>query len=407
MDKFWLISRHAYLRQVRTKRFIFGLLSMPLFVLLMIGIGTIAVRLQLKSEPIGYVDHSGFLANPVSLPDQGSFFNPNLIIFPYSDETSADADLQTKKIQALYVISSDYLQTGIVERLVLDRPGGNADAQFIEFLRLNLMRNQPGDIANRVLNGSSITTRSLDGSRSVGGDSFLAFILPFAAGLMFILVISFSGSYLLQAVVEEKENRTMEILITSVSPEQLMAGKTIANLLAGLTQLVAWLGFGLLALAAAQLIFHFGGAETINLGQVGLLLLILIPAFVMVAALMTAAGATVTEAREAQQISGFFILPMVAPYWFMTAIMSNPNGPLAVILSIFPLTSPVTLPLRIFFTIVPVWQVILSVGVLIASAIGALWLAGKIFRMGMLRYGKSLSLREIFSGKSNEGGILR
>jgi ABC-type Na+ efflux pump permease subunit len=100
MDKFWLISRHAYLRQVRTKRFIFGLLSMPLFVLLMIGIGTIAVRLQLKSEPIGYVDHSGFLANPVSLPDQGSFFNPNLIIFPYSDETSADADLQTKKIHA-------------------------------------------------------------------------------------------------------------------------------------------------------------------------------------------------------------------------------------------------------------------------------------------------------------------
>ena len=404
MDKFWLIFRHTYLRQVRTKRFLFGLLSMPLFVLLMIGVGMIAVRLQLKSDPIGTVDHSGFLTDSVSLPDHGSFFNPNLVIIPYSDETSANADLQAKKIQALYVISADYLQTGAVERLALDRPGENADAQFIEFLRLNLLKNQPEEISNRVLSGCSIITRSMDGSRSVGSDSFLAFILPFAAGLMFILVISFSGGYLLQAVVEEKENRTMEILITSVSPEQLMAGKTIANLLAGLTQLVAWLGFGLLALAAAQTLFNFGGAETINPGQVGILLLILIPAFVMVAGLMTAVGATVTEAREAQQISGFFILPMVAPYWFLSAIMSNPNSPLSVVLSIFPITSPVTLPMRVFFTMVPAWQVILSIGVMIASAIGALWLAGKIFRMGMLRYGKSLSLREIFSSKFNEGG---
>ena len=404
MHKFWLIFRHAYLRQVRTKRFLFGLLSMPLFVLLMIGVGMIAVRLQLKLDPIGYVDHSGFLTNPVSLPDRGSFFNPNLAIIPYSDETSAKADLQAKKIQAFYVISADYLQTGAVERLALDRPGENANAQFIEFLRLNLLKNQSEEIANRVLNGSSIITRSMDGSRSVSEESILSFILPFSAGLMFILVISFSGRYLLQAVVEEKENRTMEILITSVSPEQLMAGKTIANLLAGLTQLVAWLGFGFLTLSVAQSIFHFGGAEPLNFGQVGLLLLILIPAFVMVAAMMTAVGATITEAREAQQISGFFILPMVAPYWFMNSIMSNPNSALSVLLSIFPIISPVTLPIRIFFTIVPAWQVILSIGILIASAISALWLAGKIFRMGMLRYGKSLSLREIFSGIFKEGG---
>ena len=404
MQKFWLIFRHAYLRQVRTKRFLFGLLSMPVFVLLMIGLGAMAVRLQLKSDPIGYVDHSGFLTDPVSLPDHGSFFNPNLLIIPYSDETSANADLHAKKIQALYILSADYLQTGVVDRLALDRPGGNADQQFIEFLRLNLLKNQPEEIANRVLNGSSITTRSLDDSRSVSEESVLSFILPFAAGLMFILVISFSGSYLLQAVLEEKENRTMEILITSVSPNQLMAGKTIANLLAGLTQLGTWLGFVLLVLTAVRAIFYLEGAETFNLGQISLLLLILIPAFVMVAAMMTAIGATVTEAREAQQISGFFILPMVAPYWFMNSIMSNPNSPLSFVLSIFPITSPVTLPIRILFTVVPAWQVILSISVLIFSAIGALWLAGKLFRMGMLRYGKTLSLQEIFSGLFKEEG---
>jgi ABC-2 type transport system permease protein len=126
---------------------------------------------------------------------------------------------------------------------------------------------------------------------------------------------------------------------------------------------------------------------------------IMLPAFVMVAALMTAVGATVTESREAQQVSGLFILPMVAPYWFIPVIMSHPNSPLSVALSIFPLTAPVTLPMRVFFTVVPAWQIILTIFVLVATALGALWLAGKVFRMGMLRYGKRLSLREMFSGK--------
>ena len=404
MEKFWLIFRQAYLRQVQTKRFLFGLLSMPLFVLLMGGVGIIAVLLQLKSDPIGYVDHSGFLANPTSITDKGSFFNPNLPIIPYTDESSATTDLKSKKIQALYIISADYLQTGDVERLASERPGENANSQFNKFLRLNLLKNQPSGIAKRILNGNSITTRSMDGSRSINENNILSILLPFSAGLMFILVISFSGNYLIQSLVEEKENRTMEILITSVSPDQLMAGKTIANLLAGLTQLVAWFGFALVALTIVRAVFQIGGNATIDFGQIGLLLLILFPAFVMVAAMMAAVGATVTEAREAQQISGFFILPIVAPYWFIGAIMSNPNSPLSVFLSLFPLTSPVTLPIRILFTVVPIWQVILSIGILVISAIGSLWLASRFFRLGMLIYGKRLSLHQIFSTPMKKHG---
>jgi ABC-2 type transport system permease protein len=404
MDKFWLILRQAYLRQIQTKRFLFGLLSMPIFVLLMIGVGMIAVHLQLRSEPIGYLDHSGFLAEPVTITDKGSFFNPNLDIIPYFIESSANSALKAKRIQALYIVSANYLQTGNVDRMVLDRPGENANAQFIQFLRLNLLKNQPEMIAKRVLNGSSITTRSLDGSRFINEENILSILLPFSAGLMFILVISFSGNYLLQAVVEEKENRTMEILITSVSSDQLMVGKTIANLLAGLTQLVAWLGFGLVTLTIAQTVFNFGVTETIDFGQIGLLLLILIPAFVMVAAMMAAVGATVTEAREAQQISGFFILPMVAPYWFISTIMANPSSPLSVFLSLFPLSSPVILPIRIFFSAVPNGQVILSIGMLVLSAIGSLWLASRFFRMGMLNYGKRISLRQLFAPSSRKQG---
>ena len=124
--------------------------------------------------------------------------------------------------------------------------------------------------------------------------------------------------------------------------------------------------------------------------------LTLIPAFVLVAAFMAAVGATVTDASEAHPIVALFTIPISLPYWFINQIMMNPNGPLATGLSIFPLTAPVSLPLRSVFTDVPVWQSALSISLLIVCAAGAIWLAGRAFRLGMLRYGKRLSWQELF-----------
>jgi ABC-2 type transport system permease protein len=402
MHKTWLVFRHEYLKRVLTRRFLFGLVSMPLFVLLAIGVGVAAVALQVKKDPIGYIDRSGWLQNPIYPQDTSGSFFPNVQIIPYADENQARSDLQSGKLQLLYVIAKDYLQSGQVTMIAKDPPGENAKSQFIDFIKENLLVHQPIEIAQRLLQGSSVTLKSLDGSRSMTGDSFMAFILPFINGLLLVILIAISGSYLLQAVIEEKENRTMEIVITSLSPNQLMTGKVFANLLVGITQLVVWFLFAILGLLVVQSIFHLGATPLINIGQVGLMAAIMLPAYVMVAALMTAVGATATEAREAQQVSGFFILPMVAPYWFFSIIMTYPNSPLSIALSLFPLTSPVTMPMRAVFTVVPIWQIILAIAILIFCALGALWLAGKVFHMGMLRYGKRLSLREIFTSKTQD-----
>jgi ABC-2 type transport system permease protein len=120
-----------------------------------------------------------------------------------------------------------------------------------------------------------------------------------------------------------------------------------------------------------------------------------LPSFVLIAALMAAVGATVTESREGQQVTGLFTLPVMIPYWFTYQIMSNPNGPLAVAMSYFPLTAPVALTMRAGFTSLSISEILLSVGLLSLSAAGALWLAGRAFRLGMLRYGQRLSLSEI------------
>jgi ABC-2 type transport system permease protein len=200
----------------------------------------------------------------------------------------------------------------------------------------------------------------------------------------------------MQAVVDEKENRTMEILMTSVSPDQFMAGKIIGDIAIGMTQMIIWGLFVLLGLFIGKNYLEWLQNVRIEWDLVVLMLLLMFPAFVMVSALMAAIGATVTEAREGQQVVGLISLPIWIPYLLIMPIMESPNSPLAVAFSLFPLTAPLTIVLRSGFTIIPTWQIILSLVVLFLSALGALWLAGRAFRLGMLRYGKRLRLKELF-----------
>ena len=402
MKKTWLIFRNEYLKHILTRRFLFALISIPLFVILLIGVGYISVLLQIKKEPIGYLDQSGWLQNQSFATGTSNFPFPSIKIIPYSDESQGRADVQSGILQAFYILDSDYLHNGQVTLVAKEQPGENAQGAFNTFLRRNLLANQPKEISQRLLQGSTISVRSADGSRQQKSASIFSFLLPFINGLLLVVVIAISGSYLLRAMMEEKENRIMEILITSVSPNQLMTAKVIANLLVGLTQLMVWLIFAILGLLAAQNVFHFNAISALNAGQIGLMIAIMLPAFVMIAALMTAVGATFTEPREAQQISSLFILPLVAPYWFIYILMTYPNSPISVFLSLFPLTSPVSMPLRAVFTVVPAWQAILTIALLVIGAIGALWLAGKVFRLGMLNYGKRLTLREIFRRSTRE-----
>ena len=211
-----------------------------------------------------------------------------------------------------------------------------------------------------------------------------------------MLAINMTGGYLLQAVVEEKENRTMEIILTSSSPTQIMTGKVIGNMSVGLTQLLIWILFGLIGFIFLQSNIPEISNTQFDWSFFFLMVATFLPAFVMISALMATLGATATETKEAQQIAGLFSLPIAIPFWFVAVFIESPNSPLAIIFSIFPFTAPISLPLRAAFTNIPIWQTISSVGLLVLFAIGAIWLAGRAFRLGMLRYGKKLSLKELF-----------
>jgi ABC-2 type transport system permease protein len=396
MTKFWRVAWHEYSRHVFRKRFLVVLFSVPLMIAFMAVLVVVIIIMETGSKPVGYIDLSGLLLNPISQP-RVKWPEQNVSMVAYTDETSANDDLQAKKIQAYYIIPKDYLQTGQVKLIYLSKLKGSDEGQFAAFLRVNLLANQPPDIANRILAGNTIITQSADKSRQASQEQFINIVLPLLAGILFIVGMSTSSGYLMQAVVEEKENRTMEIMVTSVSPNQLMSGKVIADIAIGVTQLVVWAIFIILALLIGQNYVPWLGGLSFSGEMIGVILAVMIPAFIMISGLMAAVGATVSEGSEGQQIMGLFTIPIWIPYVFIGAFIQNPNSPLAIAMSLFPLTAPMTIIIRQSFTSIPAWQLIASVTILVLSAIGAVWLAGRAFRLGMLRYGQRIHWKEVFS----------
>jgi ABC-2 type transport system permease protein len=395
MTKFWQVTWHEYSRHVFRRRFIFAVLSVPFFIALTILIVILVIWMQSDPTPVGYVDHSGLLVNPISQPSV-KFPERFVPMQACGDEAKAKADLEAGKLQVYYIIPSDFLQSGQVDQVFVNEPKGFAVEQFNEFLIANLLANQPTDIANRILNGNQLIVKSVDKSREVSMEGIVNILLPFIAGILFIVAMSTSSGYLLQAVVEEKENRTMEIMVTSVSPGQLMSGKILGDIGVGITQLVVWGLFIALVLVLGKPYFSFLSGITIPISTILILIAVMVPAFIMISGLMAAVGATVTEASEGQQIMALFTIPIWIPYILVSVFIQNPNSPLAIAMTLFPLTAPMTIAMRIGFTSLPTWQIITSLVILVLSAIGAVWLAGRVFRLGMLRYGQRLRWNEIF-----------
>jgi len=398
MIKVWRVALQEYKKHVLNRRFLLGLLSVPILISAMIGLVFLILALDSNTRPIGYIDHSGLLANPVPPPTVEKPGRP-IEMIPFSDESAAMSALVAGQIQAYYIIPEDYRIIGSLSVVHIEALKSSSSTQFYDFLAVNLMAGKDPIVANRLINSAQVTVQSADGSRQISGEDWFVILFPMIAGIAFIIAMFTAGGYLMQAVVEEKENRTMEVIITSISPTQFMTGKILADISIGLTQILAWTIFIAILVLLSQASLTFLKGIQISAHTVLLSVAILFPAFVMVAALMATIGATVAEAREGQQMIGMISIPLWIPYMLTGLIIGSPNSPVVIALSLFPLTAPITMLVRDAMTIIPAWQIVASAAVMVLSAIGSVWLAGRAFRLGMLRYGKGLSWRELFSRK--------
>ncbi len=400
--KWWTVAAHEFGIHVRRKGFIATTVSIPL--LFAVGFGLLIFFMARGDTPkgVGYIDQSGITS---AQPDRVVITDTLQLDVPlirYTDEAVARADTAAKQIDGYVVIPADYLATGALRAVADDLPSVSKDA-LRTFLRRTLVANSQGATSARLAEViTEVRSRTPDGAReATRGQGILLFFTPYLFSMFFFIGIFTSSSYLMTALVEEKENRVMEILATSIKPFSLMAGKIVGLGLLGMLQITIWTTAAVGAFALAQL--RFAAMEGLSLpGEVVLIgVLMFIPSYLLVAACLSTIGAAVSAVQEGQQLSGIVSVLMISPVWFLTGIISNPHAFLAVVASIFPFTAAVVTMQRVAITTVPGWQILLAFVVQVVAAIGMMWVAGRVLRFGMLRYGKRLTVREL--GQSLRG----
>jgi len=393
----WRIAREEFRRNAFRKSFILVLLSLPLMIGLNIGIVLLMNHLETDIRPIGYVDYAGVMSVSELPPD---IYDEPIQLLAFNTEENAQEALLAEEIQAFYVLSPEYLQTREITLIYVEEPASKATRQFYDLLRVNLLSDVEPEIQVRIAGGTEFLTRSPDGRRSFpsSGPTFQS-VLPFFVGLALMMMLLMNAGFLLEGMIKERENRTLEVIVTSTSPGQLVTGKVLGILGISFTQFLTWTLFGLAVVWLGSDTLGLTWFQNANLEWEPVIKVVALglPTFVMAAALLFALGVIMTNGQEAQQIGGLSVLISMLPLVAIIKIGTEPNGVLAVILSMVPFFSVMTVALREVFAVVPIWQVILSVGIQIAFAVAAIWFAGRVFRLGLLRHGKRFSLRGIVS----------
>lgn len=395
MRKIWLVAVEELKRTVLKRSFILVLLMVPLFLAVMIAPAIVMEKLRQNDLPLGYVDLAGILVGAQPPPSENG--GRQLVLRPFPDEAAAGQALEAGEIQAFFVLNPGYPADRQADLVFRKAPDPAATRTFRRFVQWNLLEGIPDQTAWRAVSGAQLTLRNPDGTREFpSGGPPLGSVLPLALGLAFGgLLLTGSGS-LMSGLTEEKENRTIEVLATSIAPPRLVTGKLIGILTINLIQLAFWVLVGVLAIWLAGDVLGIAWFQQVRPDWASILAVaaVAVPGYAFASAMMFAVGATVAEAQEGQAIGMLLFLALMLPTYLLIPISNQPDGGLAIALSLLPLTSVLTVGLRNLLVAVPLWQIAASVSIQTLAALGMLWLGGRAFRLGMLRYGKRLRLRE-------------
>jgi len=390
MPKWALVARHEFMTHIRRRSFLLAAFGLPLLiVVIMVVVFSVLADSFTRdvTEPIGYIDQSGVLAQAINRPE-------NFTV--YSDESAASTDLEAGMIAGYFVVHPDYLQTGNVDFYhSADAPPNIGDA-IGRFLAENLSAGiDDSDLAHLITDPVDLAVKTLDNGRTIRDDGIMGvFIAPFIFVTVFLAVTQATSGYLMSSVVEEKANRIIEILITSVTPFQLLAGKIIGLGLLGLVQITVWLVAGGLVIAFNRDAGVLAGVD-IPLDLVLISLVYFLLFYFLYGAIMAGIGAVTGSEQESRQIAGIFGFVFAIPFFAIATFFQDPNGPIPVALTLLPITAPMVVILRSAFTAIPGWQIALSITLLVATTLLVIWISARIFRWSLLMYGKRPSLRTL------------
>lgn len=425
MTKIFLVIQREYLTRVRKKSFIIMTIAAPLLISAFYGIIIyFAINRDIgDSEKRIYVaDKSGSFT--------GKLTSKKNIQFVYGtppDDANTKTFLENGNYYAMLTLSDSSLQH--IDLVAIDQPSlttvdyiENQLADVLKQRKLEKIGVTEAQIQEVNTVDIKVNTAKATDTGAESSSAAASSAIGFAAALLIYMFIFLYGVQVMRGVIEEKTNRIVEVIISSLKPFELMMGKIIGIALVGLTQFVIWvalvtvLGGGTSGILASQLsvspeaqgaLAHSGKAlsESGSFIQAllgfnytylaSVFLFYFTTGYLFYGALFAAIGSAVDNETDTQQ----FMLPVTMPLVLalvlaQSAVISNPNGTMAFWLSVIPFTSPVVMMVRMPFG-VPTWELLLSMGCMIVGFVFTVWLAGRIYRIGILMYGKKPSYKEI------------
>ena len=419
MSKSIIILKREYLTRVRKKSFLIMTMLIPLMMASMTLIPVwLATRNDSQERLIAVYDPAGQVVN--ELTDMGS---TRFYFLSAEEYAGISKNFRSGKFYALLTIPEDLPQSQRAD-LISDKPiafdvKNQITGRINWIVEAQKRRKVMADSGIPNLEAQLAATRTQINfetlkvdtkGESVKSSTEIAMVTGYLAGFLIYIFVFAYGTLVMRGVMEEKTSRIVEVIISSVKPFQLLFGKIIGIGLVGLTQIVIWIVLGGLLISGMSLlageklpeqaspdkltmILQLAGNMNIPLILFSLIFYF-IGGFLLYASLMGAIGSAVDSDEDAQQLMLPVTMPLIFSIIILIAVAKNPEGSIAFWASMIPLTSPVTMMVRVPYG-VPAWELLLSMSILITSILGTIWMAGKIYRTGILMYGKKVTLKEI------------
>lgn len=425
-NKIFSIIKREFLSRVKTKGFIIGTAILPLIMVVLLVVPVLLSTLQTeKKREFVIIDFSERIFESLAetlddTTEQGErlykLVNEKTRI---EDLSSVKADLAKKilndDITGYMMIPQDVIKSGdLSERKTVEFYAKNvsnfnlmrklerAVSSVVRTIRLQDSGLDPGTI-NNLTRSVNLETFKIASGGEEKKDGGFTFGITYALVMILYMSMLLYGAAITRSVVEEKNTRVIEMIVSSVRPFQLMTGKILGVASVGLLQFLIWGGFLLIVSTYAVQIGQMFGANPASLVDIPSLpvnvviffVIFFVLGFLFFATMFASVGAMVNSDQEAQQMQMPVIIFLIVPIMMMMFIIGNPDSTLAFTLSMIPFFSPIIMFMRVSVLMPPAWEVALSVLILILSIIGMIWLTGKIYRVGILMYGKRPTLPEL------------
>ena len=445
MRKLLAVTKREYFKVVWTKTFIVSTLLAPVFMVAISVLPMLLITMQGDAVRLAIVDRSGRIAprlrQNLSADQQLENFRQAMKDSSFKDMNASQDEKMKRSAQQIggnFVLEDVPIEGKSEEQIRAELITRIQEAKLDTFMivpaepdkpdaRIELFSRNPGDIITKEVLSKAIedavrsdrltkanineaqlkelnqkvnieTTKVSD--KGLEKDPGWGFGIGFAIGILIYVTLAIYGAAILQAIIEEKETRIAEVLFSSAKPFELMMGKLLGVGLAGMTQVAIWTFSALILLTSGVVLSLAGGADVnlpnLSVGFVAYFLIFFLLGFFMYATIYAVIGSMVTTPQEGQQLAFPPVLILMAGFFSMFAVIRDPNSAFSFWVSVAPFTAPIVMPVRIAIETPPLWQIAFSILLNVATIVALIWVASRVYRIGMLMYGKRATIPEMW-----------